>query len=60
MHKEFKVRTMTYNPYIEGVFYEDKGTYLGISKGSHKFQRHSKPFYQKRTFGPRFHFEVIK
>ncbi len=47
------------NKYIIGSFYEGKGTYLGISKGVHKFERHTKPFYQKQKFGPRYHFEKV-
>lgn len=49
----------TYKKYIEGVIYKDKGKYLGESKGAHKFERHTQPFYQRLTFGPRYYFEKI-
>lgn len=46
-------------PYTIGVVYKGKGEYLGKSKGVHKFKRHEKPFFQKATFGPRYHFEKV-
>jgi len=44
--------------YIVGIYYTDKGYYLGVTKGAHKFQKHSKPHYQKQ-FGPKYHFEKV-
>lgn len=42
--------------YVIGRFYDDKGIYLGIIKGKHKFQRHTadKSF---KEYGPKYHYE---
>lgn len=61
MHDEFIIKNtlLPFKQYIEGSYYKGKGMYLGESKGCHKFQRHTHPFYQKLKFGPRYHFEKI-
>lgn len=50
---------LTVSEYIEGMDYKGKGQYLGVSKGAHKFLRHSHPYYKKNIFGVRYHFEKI-
>jgi hypothetical protein len=49
----------TYEPYVIGTLYEGKGTYLGKTKGGHKFERHSEPKYKGIHFGlgPKYFFE---
>jgi len=63
MQTKFVITTqglnVTVQPYIEGMNYKGKGQYLGVSKGAHKFLRHSHPYYKKNIFGVRYHFEKI-
>ncbi len=57
--KNYSSTGITNNVYTIGRHYLNKGIYIGICKGCHKFKRHDKPFYMKSQFGTRYHFEKI-
>ncbi len=55
---ELFANTIDVPKYVIGVIYKDKGEYLGMSKGAHKFLHNPKPFYQRhQNFGVKYHFE---
>lgn len=57
MNTERHDRGMYINPYTVGAWYDGKGTYLGMNKKGHMFQKHKS--VNRTRYGPKYYFEAL-